>query len=263
MDLAEKVSSGDLVRLEYTGRVGEKAFDTTDADAAKQAGIFNEKSKYGPVLVAAGKEQVIKGLDEALVGSEVGVEKKITVPSDKGFGERRPELVRLISLGEFRKRGVDPVPGMVLDLDDARAIVQSVSGGRVKVDLNHELAGKTLEYSFKVVERVTEAKDKVAALAKELLPALPAPVFSEGKATIVAPAEAAKDSDYIVSKIRFVQQALALVPEVKAVVVVEEYSKPAARKEEGAKAEAGAKTDAGARPGTGSKTGEAAGGTSK
>ncbi len=216
------------MRLEYTGRVGERVFDTTSAEEAKRTGVFDEKAKYGPVLVAAGREQVLKGLDEALVGAEVGVEKKIVVPPEKAFGERKPELVRLISLGEFRKRGIDPVPGMVLDLDGARAIVQSVSGGRVRIDLNHELAGKTLEYTFRVVGRITGAKEKVEALGKELLPKLPSPVFDGGKVSVVVPAEAAKDSDYVVSKIRFVQQALALVPEVESVVVVEEYAKPSA-----------------------------------
>jgi len=229
--LAEKVSAGDFVRFEYTGRAGERVFDTTSAETAKKAGIFDEKNAYSPVLVAAGREQVLKGLDEAIVGSEVGVEKKASIPPEKGFGQRRPELVRLISLGEFRKRGIDPVPGMVLDLDGARASVQSVSGGRVKVDLNHELAGQQLEYSFKIIEIITGAKEKTTALARELLPKLPAPAFADGKITLVVPAEAAKDSDFIVSKMRFVQQALLLVPEVKTVVVVEEYSKPAEKPE--------------------------------
>ena len=225
--MAEKVSSGDLVRFEYTGRAAGKAFDTTDAAAAKQAGIFDENAKYGPILVAAGKEQVLKGLDEALVGAELGVEKKITLPPEKAFGPKNPELLRLISLGEFRKRGIDPKPGMVLDLDGTRAFVQSVSSGRVKVDLNHELAGQTVEYSFKVIERIAGSKEKLTALLKELLPGVSAPVLdmAAGKATISVPASAAKDSDYVIAKIRFIQQALLLVPEVKSVVFTEEYAR--------------------------------------
>lgn len=226
--MAEKVNAGDLIRFDYTGKAGGKVFDTTDANAAKQAGVFNENAKYGPVLVAAGKEQVLKGLDEALVGADVGFEKKVVLPPEKAFGQRNPELVRLISVGEFRKRGIDPAPGMVLDLDGTRAFVQSVSGGRVKVDLNHELAGQTVEYSFKVIERISGAKEKIAALLKELLPGVPAPALdaASGKATVSVPASASKDSDYVIAKIRFIQQALALVPEVKSVVFTEEYAKP-------------------------------------
>jgi len=229
---AEKVSAGDFIRLEYTGRSGGKVFDTTDRELAKQAGVFDENAKYGPILVAAGREQVLKGLDEALVGAEVSAERRVSLPPEKAFGHRNPELVRLISLGEFRKRGIDPAPGMVLDLDGTRAFVQSVSGGRVRVDLNHELADKAVEYSFKVVERITAAKEKLAALSKELLPGIPAPALdAAGKAALSVPASTAKDSDYVVAKIRFVQQALMLVPEVKMVTVTEDYEKPAQAKE--------------------------------
>jgi hypothetical protein len=102
-----------------------------------------------------------------------------------------------------------------------------VSSGRVKVDLNHELAGQTVEYSFKVIERITGSKEKLAALLKELLPGVSAPVLdmAVGKATISVPASAAKDSDYVIAKIRFIQQALLLVPEVKSVVFTEEYAR--------------------------------------
>jgi len=224
--LAEKVSSGDLVRFEYTGRAAGKVFDTTDAAVAKQAGIFNKEGKYGPILVAAGKEQVVKGLDEALVGAELGVEKKVTLPPEKAFGQKNPELLRLISLGAFRKHGIDPKPGMVVELDGNKALVQSVSSGRVKVDSNNELAGQTVEYSFKVIDRITGAKEKLAALLKELLPRVSAPVFdpATGKATVSVPASAAKDSGYVVAKIRFIQQALSLIPDVKSVVFTEEYA---------------------------------------
>ncbi|MEM1601238.1 MAG: hypothetical protein QW339_04620 [Sulfolobales archaeon] len=44
--------------------------------------------------------------------------------------------------------------------------IRSVSGGRVVVDFNHPLAGKTLTYSFKVVKKLEDGVEKVKYLVK-------------------------------------------------------------------------------------------------
>jgi hypothetical protein len=42
--------------------------------------------------------------------------------------------------------------------------VISVDGGRVKVDFNHPLAGKSLEYELEVKEEIKVAKEKIMAV---------------------------------------------------------------------------------------------------
>jgi hypothetical protein len=59
---------------------------------------------------------------------------------------------------------VTPVPGATFEVEGRIARIQSVSGGRVRVDLNHPLAGKELEYKVKVVSEATKEKDKIACL---------------------------------------------------------------------------------------------------
>ncbi|MCQ4335422.1 MAG: peptidylprolyl isomerase, partial [Sulfolobaceae archaeon] len=58
-----------------------------------------------------------------------------------------------------------PYVGQVLETaDGSRGIVRSISGGRVVVDFNHPLAGKTLIYRVKVVKLLKDEESKFRAL---------------------------------------------------------------------------------------------------
>lgn len=221
------VAKGDFVEVSFEARKGAGG------------GVFEKTDK--PLLVVAGAGQVIRGLDELLVGSEVGQQRKELVPKQSAFGERRPELLKIIALSEFQKRGIDPAPGHEIDVDGMPGRVQSVNGGRVRIDFNPELAGYDLEYDFKVEKRFVAAGEKLEALRKHFLEKN-APkqegdggkqengvkmVFDEktGVVTVEVGDALARSGDYLVSKGHFVAQALAHVPEVGKVVFREEYSK--------------------------------------
>ena len=75
-------------------------------------------------------------------------------------------MIKLISIAEFRKHGTKPAPGMFVEADRMRGRVLSVSGGRVKVDFNHPLAGKTLVYDLEVKEKIERNEEKIKALFK-------------------------------------------------------------------------------------------------
>jgi len=164
--MATNVSKNDLIELEYSAKSEGRLFDTTSAAAAKDAGIFNEKAAYGPVLVAVGKGQVIPGLDDALLASEEGKAQSVQLPPEKAFGMRNPDLVRLVPLAAFREQKINPFPGLVLEMDGRPAKVQSVDGGRVRVDFNSDLAGKPVEYDFTVKTVYGSAEEKAKALAQ-------------------------------------------------------------------------------------------------
>lgn len=167
-----KVAKGDVVRLSYTGKVREtgEVFDTTYEEIAKEAGIYREGGVYGPVPIIIGAGHVLRGLDEALDGLEVGKKYEIEVPPEKGFGKRDFKLIKTLTLGQFRKHGVYPFPGLEVEIDGKRARVLSVSSGRVRVDFNHPLAGKTLVYEVEVVEKIDDPIEKVKALIELRLP---------------------------------------------------------------------------------------------
>ncbi|MEM4389130.1 MAG: peptidylprolyl isomerase [Candidatus Micrarchaeia archaeon] len=221
-----KVSKGDFIKIEYTGRTvsDNRVFDTTSAEVAKKEGIFDEKARYAPGLVVVGMGTVIKGLDEVLEGMEVGESKKVEVPPDKAFGRRDPNLVRVLPESEFKRRGIEPYPGQLVSIDNAMAVVKSVSSGRVMVDFNHLLAGETLSYEVKVVEKLTSLEQKINALLENN--ELRGKVKVDGNVVEVTfPAEIKKDADFLINKASFVANALRLLPEVESIRVIEEYAR--------------------------------------
>jgi len=171
-----KIKKGDVVRLHYTGIVkgtGE-VFDTTYEDVAKDAGIYSDKGVYGPVPIAVGGGHVLSGLDRRLEGCEVGEEYTIEVPPEEGFGRRDPKLIKVYSLGQFRRQGLRPYPGMEIEVSSGKKKLKgrviTVSGGRVRVDFNHPLAGKTLVYKVKVLEKIEDPIEKIKAMLELRLP---------------------------------------------------------------------------------------------
>ncbi len=163
-----KLEKGDFVKINYTGKVKEtgEVFDTTREDVAKKEGIFSERIKYGPVLVIVGYERVVKGLDEELLKMKVGERKEVEIPPEKGFGKRDPNLIKLVPLSEFKKQKIEPRPGMNLTMGGLNCKVISVGSGRVRVDFNHPLAGKTLIYDVEVKEKIENDEEKVKALCE-------------------------------------------------------------------------------------------------
>ncbi len=172
-----KIKKGDVIRLQYTGKIKEtgEIFDTTFEEVAKDAGIYSEKGIYGPVPIAVGAGHVIKGLDEQLEGLEVGKKYEIAVPPEKGFGRRDPRLIKTFTLGQFRRQGLYPFPGMDVEVTTEggkklKGRVLSVSSGRVRVDFNHPYAGKTLIYEVEILERIDDPIEKVKGLIELRIP---------------------------------------------------------------------------------------------
>lgn len=136
------VKKGDLVRIHYTGK-----FDD---------GVEFDSSKGGePITFEVGIGEVIPGVDEAVVGMEVGETKEVSVSPDKAYGERRKDLVR-----EFPRSvlaGATVVEGQPIQLQtDAgqivSAIVEKLTDETVTFDFNHPLAGKVLHFELELVE---------------------------------------------------------------------------------------------------------------
>lgn len=161
------VTRGDFIRLSYTGRLDNgDIFDTTNADVAKENDLFAEGVSYTPIVVIAGENMVVTGLDEDLMGKASGYEGQVKIQPKDAFGERKPELVEVVPTRRFEKR---PTPGMRVSLDNRTGTVESVIGGRVRVDFNSPYAGKTIVYDYTIEKIVDKAVDKVKGLLKYYL----------------------------------------------------------------------------------------------
>ena len=222
----EKLKDGDFVKISYTSRsvVTGKVFDTTFEDKAKEAGILEEKRKYAPVLIVIGKGNLVKGLDASLRNMSVGEQKSIELSPEDAFGSRDPNLVRILPLAEFKKRDIDPFPGLVLDLDETKGTVKSVSGGRVMVDLNHPLAGEKLIYDLKVEEKLADDSSKIQAILDSFNLKADSFKLDGGVLSITFSPSVDKDVDFLINKSTFANSLHELLGNIKKLSITEEYS---------------------------------------
>lgn len=159
------MKKGDFVKISYVGTLetGE-VFDLTDAETAKKDGIYSSKIVYGDLPIIVGANFMIKGLDNALLDLNVGDKRDIEIKPEDGFGERDARLVRTVPRKFFRDQKVEPRPGMIVDFGGAKGRIQSVDGGRIRVDFNNPLAGHLLKYHMEVKEKIDTPTDQVKSI---------------------------------------------------------------------------------------------------
>jgi FKBP-type peptidyl-prolyl cis-trans isomerase 2 len=234
---ADKVAKGDIVRMDFDGWVEDSndLFDTTNAQTAKDAGVFNEKIEYVPIPVLVGGGRIFPGLDEALENAEIGKEYDIVIPSEKAAGPRDPKLVEMLPLREFLRQEVEPHIGMEINIKNRMGIVTAVTAGRVRVDFNRRLAGKSLKYHFKVLSKAQDDDEKVKAVLEMDYGASEGfGVTVEGKViSLVLPDICKYDQKWLLAKYRVVAD-LREALKAENVRFIEEYVKAEAPKEEAA-----------------------------
>ena len=91
-----------------------------------------------PERILLGSGEVPLGVSDVLYDMEVGEERRAVIPCDRAFGRHDPE-------------GVQRYARMLVPGGDR------LEAGVVFVDFNHLLAGKDLEYWFKLVDVVDDA----------------------------------------------------------------------------------------------------------
>ena len=226
-----KLAKGDIAYLDYDVFVvaaGDQKtlHETTRADVAKAQDKYDDKRAYVPVPVVVGHDRVPKGLDEALLDAAVGESKEFVVPPKKGAGERDPRLVRLYPVREFHRREIDPAPGMEVTVENRRGTVVAVTAGRVRVDFNNPLAGRTLRYNVTVTKRAESAEEKVRGiLDMDYGLAEQFKVFvKESEADVFVPDVCKTDERWFVAKFRVIADLREFAGLAK-VRFVEEYEK--------------------------------------
>jgi peptidylprolyl isomerase len=190
------VKPGDFLLVNFTLKVKEsgQTVDTTYDAVAKDTHIHREGTSYGPRFVILGEGWLPKGLEDSLVGADVGKPTTIELPPEKGYGTRDPAKMRLVPIRRFRDEKIDPVPGAEIELGGRRAVVRSVGAGRVQVDYNHPLAGRTLVYDVSVEKVLEDENEKILNIISIRIPEVDKTKFilehSGADLTIEVPEEA-------------------------------------------------------------------------
>ncbi|MFH1767719.1 MAG: peptidylprolyl isomerase [Candidatus Omnitrophota bacterium] len=140
---AEKllIQNGRRVSFDYTLTVEGEVIDSSEKDS--------------PLEYVHGKGQIISGLEKRLEGLKVGDKKTITVTPEEGYGIVNPQAITEVPRRSLPK-DLELKEGRYLQVQTSRggilpAKIIEVKDDTVSLDVNHPLAGKTLNFKIKIV----------------------------------------------------------------------------------------------------------------
>ncbi len=155
----------DFLEVEFIGRI--KDGEVFDSNVAEELNKLNPNQQAKPFIFPLGQDMFLKGIENFLIGKEVGSYELELSPKD-AFGFRDPSMVQMIPMKIFIEHKINPIPGTILNFDNKLGKVLTVSGGRVMIDFNGPLAGKDVIYSVKVLRKVENIDEKVKSLVEFL-----------------------------------------------------------------------------------------------
>jgi len=155
----------DFIEIEFTGKVKEgEIFDSNiKEDLEKMHEGHDHPVESKPFIFCLGEHMFLDALDNFLIGRDTG-ECEVELNPEQAFGKRNPELVKMIPMRIFKEHNTNPIPGTLLNFDGRIGKALTVSGGRVMVDFNNPLAGKTVIYRINVKRKVTDINEKIKAV---------------------------------------------------------------------------------------------------
>jgi len=168
------LKKGDFVLVDFVAKVKEttEVFDTTLEETAKKDHLYKEGDLYEPKLIVVGEGWLIKALDESLTEMKIGKPAVVEITPEKGFGQRDPEKVKRVPLKQLLSKEITPRLGMRIEYGGKMATVRAMGAGRVLLDFNPPLAGKTLIYEITVKKKLKDVEGKIRALIHRRVPAV-------------------------------------------------------------------------------------------
>jgi peptidylprolyl isomerase len=223
------LQKGDFVLIEYTSKVKEtsEVFDTTNEETAKKEHLHKEGEIYESKLIVIGEGWMLKTLDESFTTMEPSKAATVEISPDKAFGPRDPEKVKRVPLKQLTAKGINPAIGMRIEYGGKNASIRSIGAGRVLLDFNPPLAGKTLVYDVTVQKKLETNEEKMAALIHRRIPVAEAAKFKlaieENAVTVEMPEEAFYLEGVQVAKRGIAMDVQKFFPEIAAIKFVETF----------------------------------------
>jgi len=139
-----KVEKGNNIKVHYTGTLEDgQQFDSS-------------RNRNETLNFTVGAGQMIPGFDEAVLGMEIGEVKDVTLTPEMAYGQRSEEAVMPVNRKNFPEDFVVEVGGMVQGSTAEGMPIQAVIVGEdednIILDMNHPLAGKSLNFNIELVE---------------------------------------------------------------------------------------------------------------
>ncbi|WP_137287593.1 FKBP-type peptidyl-prolyl cis-trans isomerase [Halorussus salinisoli] len=170
-EATEGLQRGDFIRLDYTARTVEdgNVVDTTDPEVAEEEGLDEEEREFEPRTIVLGEGHIFENVEEDIIGEEIGHSGSTTIPAGEAFGEYDPDEVKTVSADKIPED--ERYPGAHVNVDGDHGHVETIIGGRARVDFNHPLAGEEIEYDYEIVGEVEDRVEQAQGLISMFLDA--------------------------------------------------------------------------------------------
>jgi peptidylprolyl isomerase len=223
----------DFILINYTAKVKEtnEVFDTTLEEVAKKEHLHKEGEIYEPKLVVIGEGWMLKAVDENLETMKPNKPQTVEIPPDKAFGPRDPDKIKRVPLKHLLAKDIhNPTIGMRIDYNGKTATIRSIGAGRVLLDFNPPLAGRTLIYDITINKKLTTNEEKTTALIHRRIPIVDTEKFKftiqKQALTINMPEEA-----FYIEGIQIAKRGIAMdiqryLPELTEIKFIEAFITP-------------------------------------
>ncbi len=140
-DYMKKIETTSKVTVNYTGKLEDGTiFDSSLVEGRE------------PLVAELGKNQLIKGFENGLIGLSEGDKKTVEIEPSDAYGDYQEHLIQEV---EKDKMPGDVEVGMQLQaqtqMGPINFVVKEVLDDSVVLDANHPLAGKKLIFDLEVV----------------------------------------------------------------------------------------------------------------
>jgi peptidylprolyl isomerase len=138
-----KAKEGDRVKVGYVL--------TLDDDT-----VIENTENSKPIEFTLNAGEAIPGFEQAVIGMSPGESKTVKIPPEKAYGEYHDDLILEVDRKGLPK-DLEPKEGQLLRLKTEKlepfmVRVIDTSETKVKMDANHPLAGKNLNFEIELLE---------------------------------------------------------------------------------------------------------------
>jgi len=82
--------------------------------------------------------------------------------AEDAFGEYDPDEVETVKADKIPEDS--RYPGAQVQIDNRQGYLETIIGGRARVDFNHPLAGEDLEYEYEILEAIEDREQQAAGM---------------------------------------------------------------------------------------------------
>lgn len=133
----------------------------------KNTGELLDASRDAPFVFVLGQGHVISGLEDALLGKEVGSKFVVEIKPEDAYGFYDSSLLQEVPVEQFS--GIELTKGMTLfgqseGGSTIQVIVSEIGKDHIIIDQNHPLAGKTLLFDVNILDAKEISEEELYSL---------------------------------------------------------------------------------------------------